>query len=194
MQSWEIIAHVIEKAILHTQQTYSQEKLTVFHSRKAPSISIYNYIARIHDLALCSESCYIMAFIYIDRVLQKNPGFALDSLSIHRLILASIFIAIKFHDDIYYNNEYYAKVGGISVEEMNFLEIGILSFLQFDLFVHPQVYSEYVTELSTHCVQIVQQPIMQAMEIDKKDEKLVPRISSNASIDTTPSSEEFPDN
>jgi len=28
-------------------------------------------------------------------------------------------VAIKFHDDDYYKNEYYAKVGGISLGEIN---------------------------------------------------------------------------
>jgi len=31
-------------------------------------------------------------------------------------------IAIKYHDDEYFKNEYYAKVGGISKQEINCLE------------------------------------------------------------------------
>ncbi len=28
-------------------------------------------------------------------------------------------VAIKYHDDDYYKNEYYAKVGGITLSEIN---------------------------------------------------------------------------
>lgn len=31
-------------------------------------------------------------------------------------------IAIKWHDDIYYKNDFYAKLGGISAKDINLLE------------------------------------------------------------------------
>jgi hypothetical protein len=33
--------------------------------------------------------------------------------------MTSVTISIKFYDDKYYNNEYYAKVGGITLQEIN---------------------------------------------------------------------------
>ena len=37
-----------------------------------------------------------------------------SSPQVHRLLITSIMLASKFFDDVYYNNAYYARVGGIS--------------------------------------------------------------------------------
>ena len=193
MQSWQIVALVLEKALNQLPSKGCQEKLTVFHSRKVPGISIYDYMARL-QYSGCSDSCFIAAFIYIDRILQKNPDFSLSQLCIHRLVLSSVLMAIKFNDDIYYDNAFYAKMGGISIQEMNYLEVGILSHIQFDLYIHPQVYLDYANELRSHCPQLVQPAYVQPMEMDNVKEKVVPSVPSNASIETIPSNGEFPEN
>ena len=38
-------------------------------------------------------------------------------------------------EDKYYKNDYYAKVGGINVKELNKLEIEFLAMIEFHLFV-----------------------------------------------------------
>ena len=44
-------------------------------------------------------------------------------------------IAIKFNEDEFYSSEFYAKLGGISKAEMNFMEYEFLSMIDFNLFV-----------------------------------------------------------
>ena len=56
------------------------------------------------------------------QVVQFNPDFVISSLNVHRLLITSIMLASKFFDDVYYNNAYYARVGGISNSEVNSLE------------------------------------------------------------------------
>ncbi len=56
-------------------------------------------------------------------------------------------IAAKFFDDAFYNNEYYAKVGGISNLEVNHLEIEFLNLMNFSLFVDPLVFFRYRDQL-----------------------------------------------
>ena len=62
----------------------------------------------------CSEETFILALIYMDQVVQFNPDFVISSLNVHRLLITAIMLASKFFDDVYYNNAYYARVGGIS--------------------------------------------------------------------------------
>jgi len=38
------------------------------------------------------------------------------------LLLVANVIAVKYNEDIYYANSYYAKIGGISLSELNLLE------------------------------------------------------------------------
>lgn len=108
-----------------------------------PSRSILRY-------AGCSEETFILALIYIDQVVQFNPDFVISSLNVHRLLITSIMLASKFFDDVYYNNAYYARVGGISNLEINSLEMVMLRMISFSLFVQPEQYERYRISLYTH--------------------------------------------
>jgi hypothetical protein len=52
-------------------------------------------------------------------------------------------LAIKFNEDDYYSNEYYAKVGGISLQELNNLEYECIKMLNHKLFVDENIYEKY---------------------------------------------------
>ena len=64
-----------------------------------------------------------------------------------RLILTSVILAAKCYDDLFYNNEYYSKVGGISCKELNSLEAEMLQQLDYDLHVLPECYDQYLLKL-----------------------------------------------
>jgi len=59
-------------------------------------------------------------------------------------------LASKFFDDVYYNNAYYARVGGISNTEVNSLEMEMLRMISFSLFVQPEAYERYRGSLYSH--------------------------------------------
>jgi hypothetical protein len=60
--------------------------------------------------------------------------------------------AAKFWDDIYYNNAFWAKIGGVSSLELNNLELEFLFSVNFDLAVTADEYDKYKQELLTHGV------------------------------------------
>lgn len=82
----------------------------------------------------------------MDRLIQRN-NFLLTELNVHRVIITAVLLAAKFFDDAYYNNAYYAKVGGVLVSEMNGLEVDFLFRINFSLHVPPEVFHQYRTEL-----------------------------------------------
>jgi hypothetical protein len=45
--------------------------------------------------------------------------------------MVSVVIAIKYHDDEYYKNDFYAKVGGIPKLELNKLEQEFLELIKY---------------------------------------------------------------
>ena len=55
----------------------------------------------------------------------------------------AIIVSIKFLDDKYYNNEYYAKVGGVTVKELNRMEKEFLFLIGFRLFVEEELFCKY---------------------------------------------------
>jgi len=120
---------------------------TAFHATKAPAISFEAYLERIRKYAGCSDACFIAALIYIDRIIQTRPEFVVNSLCLHRLFFVSIVTATKFNDDHYYDNTYYAKVGGVSVAELNRLEVEMLFLIDFALSVDTAVFDTYRAEL-----------------------------------------------
>lgn len=53
-------------------------------------------------------------------------------------------LAAKFFDDQYFNNAYYAKVGGVPCHEINSLEVEFLFMINFSLFVTTGEYEQVV--------------------------------------------------
>ncbi|XP_011040342.1 PREDICTED: cyclin-U4-1-like isoform X2 [Populus euphratica] len=78
---------------------------------------------------------------------KRQSCFPLNSFNVHRLLITSVLVSVKFMDDIYYNNAFYAKVGGISTREMNLLEVDFLFGLGFQLNVTPATFHFYCSYL-----------------------------------------------
>lgn len=123
--------------------------VTKFHALRPPSISIYDYCIRIYKYASCSPECFVLALVYIDRLIQRN-SLLLTSLNVHRIIITAVMLAAKFFDDQYFNNAYYAKVGGVPTGEVNSLELEFLFSINFSLHVPTEVFEKYYSELANH--------------------------------------------
>nr|ACR38489.1 unknown [Zea mays] len=74
--------------------------LSAFQGLTKPAISIGGYLERIFRFAGCSPSCYVVAYIYLDRFLRRRPALAVDSFNVHRLLITSVLTAVKFVDDM----------------------------------------------------------------------------------------------
>ncbi|CAH0485676.1 unnamed protein product [Peronospora farinosa] len=122
---------------------------TKFEAFRAPGISVRDYLMRIHKYASCSPECFVLALVYMDR-LHQMQGFVLTELNVHRVVITSVVLAAKFFDDHYFNNAYYAKVGGVPCLEMNELEVEYLLLINFSLHVSSETYARYYNELANH--------------------------------------------
>ncbi|EOA27921.1 hypothetical protein CARUB_v10024094mg [Capsella rubella] len=127
--------------------TTQSQRVSVFHGLSRPTITIQSYLERIFKYANCSPSCFVVAYVYLDRFTHRQPSLPINSFNVHRLLITSVMVAAKFLDDLYYNNAYYAKVGGISTKEMNFLELDFLFGLGFELNVTPNTFHAYFSYL-----------------------------------------------
>ncbi|CAF2373638.1 BnaAnng02560D [Brassica napus] len=141
----------------HTRRNkFRDEEITMFHGSRAPSMNIQRYTERVHRYARCSPACFVAAFVYIVRYLER-PGATsmtrrLTSLNVHRLLITSILVAAKFLDRKCYNNAYYAKIGGVSTEEMNRLERTFLFDLDFRLNITAEMFEK-------HCLMLQRQTV-----------------------------------
>ncbi|GER49399.1 cyclin family protein [Striga asiatica] len=140
------------------------QKMSVFHGLTRPTISIHSYLQRIFKYANCSTSCYIVAYVYLDRFTHTHPTLKINSFNVHRLLITSVMLSAKFMDDMYYNNAYYAKVGGISTREMNILEVDFLFGLGFHLNVTPSTFHSYCSHLQKEMMIMQPQPQLNISE------------------------------
>lgn len=155
----KVLADVLDRLVVSNAGLAMQDpgQVTKFHALKAPGIGIFPYLERIHKYASCSNECFILALIYIDRLIQRN-NFLLTELNVHRVVITAILLAAKFFDDAYYNNAYYSKVGGVLVSEMNGLEVDFLFRINFSLHVTPELFEKYKAELVAHSMHAVMVP------------------------------------
>eukprot|EP00826_Nyctotherus_ovalis_P046861 TRINITY_DN5332_c0_g3_i6.p1 TRINITY_DN5332_c0_g3~~TRINITY_DN5332_c0_g3_i6.p1 ORF type:complete len:171 (+),score=18.10 TRINITY_DN5332_c0_g3_i6:198-710(+) len=117
---------------------------TAFDAARVPSISIADYLSRLAAHFSCSHACHVCALLYLDLVVQRCPGCQITAFNIHRLYLTALVVAMKFHEDFYYDNEYCATVGGIECEEMNGLEGEMLTLLEYRLTIPHCKYKRYL--------------------------------------------------
>lgn len=113
-----------------------------FHCARAPALNIKDYILRIRAYMGCSIECFVLGLVYIDRVIKKHPTI-ISPLSVHRLVMTGMVLAAKFQDDQFYQNSFYAKVGGLRLDEMNTLELKLLHKLEWKLHVTVEEFELY---------------------------------------------------
>jgi len=118
-------------------------KVTHFHSTRVPPVSIGDYLKRLRKYFYCSDECFVMGLAYLDRLTKKSSANIVCDLTVHRLLLIASMIAAKFHDDTYYSNAYYAKVGGLKLKEVNALEAEMLKILDWNVTVPAAEYQLY---------------------------------------------------
>ncbi|KAJ6853360.1 putative cyclin-P1-1 [Iris pallida] len=150
-----MVAHVLERLVSRNELVAAAAEyrpaagrgLEGFCGSRAPSIGIGSYLERIHRLAGCSPSCFVVGFAFIDRAAHRRPGSMVASLNVHRLILTSVLVASKVLDDTHQNNAFYARVGGVSNLELNRLELELLFLLDFEVTLSLRTFESYCLHL-----------------------------------------------
>ena len=111
---------------------------TVFDGDKQSQVNISYYINRIIDGIAEGKRydwCLVVALIYIKRI--RENGIVMTEYNIHRLILTSILLAVKYWDDNYkFNEEKYIRLSGVRDEkELARLQIKFLVQIEWKLFI-----------------------------------------------------------
>ena len=111
------------------------ETMTEFYNDYAPPISLEDYIKRLIHYTRISVSPVnlAIALFYIDRI-ERNDLCVVSEHSIFRLLATAYLVAFKHTEDskVMKNSEY-CKIAGISLAELNQLELTFLLSINFDL-------------------------------------------------------------
>ena len=121
---------------------YSYRKGDPFYSFHLPLISLESYLKRIFYLSKIDISTLIIAIIYIDTFCDNNR-YILCINNIHRILMASCVLSIKFNEDFSFGNDYYAQMANFSVDLLNRLEYEFYVMMNFKLIVNEDIYRKY---------------------------------------------------
>lgn len=75
------------------------KSFNAFYGVRAPNISIPKYLERLYKYTDCSPSCFVVGYVYIDRLVHRHPDSLVISLNVHRLLVTSVMVASKMLDD-----------------------------------------------------------------------------------------------
>ena len=152
MELEKAIANILSDILETNKQKKNtpKKKDSAFYSAAVPKISLYDYIKRIQKYTFIENNTMILSLIYIDRICLID-NFELDYCNIHKVIFAAILIAIKFNEDKVYSNNYFSKVAGVSLKELNLMEKEILTLLEFKLYVDDTIFKQYEKYLQSFC-------------------------------------------
>lgn len=103
-----VVASLIERSMARTERivkncSWALRKsigTSVFDCREIPDLSIQSYLERISRYTRAGPSVYVVAYVYIDRFCQNNPGFRIYSRNVHRLLITTIMVASKYVEDM----------------------------------------------------------------------------------------------
>jgi hypothetical protein len=106
------------------------------------SINIQDYLEHLYKYGRMNISTILLMLIYIDRFCNINKT-KLSYKIVHKLMLASLIVAIKYNEDEMYSLKIYAGLGGVSKAELEYLEICFISYINFNLFIKEEIYNKY---------------------------------------------------
>ena len=130
---------IIKQNIRNNQMKNVRHDL--FYIQGQFSISIEEYINIIFKGTKMSLSTLIISIIYIDKFIELN-GYILSLKNIHRILVASCLLSIKFNEDTI-STKYYSKIVGINDNDLNILELNFYIKLQFSLLIDYDCYKQY---------------------------------------------------
>lgn len=149
------------------------------------SIGLQDYSLRLSYCFDCSPECFVIAMIYLSRLLAATSVDCLRRDTVHRLLLSSLTVATKFHSDDHYVNEVYAQAGGVKLQHLNKLEAAFLKRLGWNVSVSPQEFNDCVATLcllrhkdpESQCTQRCKHSVRDGASLPRSSSSLGPFLS-----------------
>lgn len=143
-----LIANMLMELIrINDQIPLRDGRLTRFHSRAPPGISVSDYLQRLIQHATLSPPIMLSMVYYIDKLCTEYPAFTVNSLTVHRFLIAAATVAAKGLSDSFWTNPTYARIGGIPVSELATLELELLQRVDYRIVPKPETLEDYYASL-----------------------------------------------
>ena len=130
------------KKLDNYKEIIKKQSKMVFSAKSIPNISINDYLTRIQLYSGIEKSTLILSLIQIDHICKKTQ-LILSYYNIHRLLFTAVLISIKYNEDTYYDNQFYAEIAGVKLKELKMLEYTFMELNDFNVFVNHNEYEQY---------------------------------------------------
>ena len=104
-------------------------------------MEIDEFIERIVNYLNIDNTLLVLSMMMLDKILANN--FILTERNVHKVIFICFMETQKFFEDENYKNSDYAKVCGISVNELLLMEVSFMELINYNMFVKEEEYIEY---------------------------------------------------
>lgn len=142
--------------IMTTPQTRPRN-YSPFRSEFRLKASLREYVDRLASYLHISDTCFIVALIYIDRLVEADASLQINHYSIHKLWAISVVLAMKYNEDLVtYKTKFLSQVLGIGVQELCFLEFKFMELIGFNLFIQLTEFQQYWEYLLTKYLDVDQ--------------------------------------
>ena len=140
----KILEEKIEKCKINiNNKNYNQGKCLYYDN--VPEISIYDYLLRINEYIEINESILASSLFYINKLIINKILLTMNN--IHKIILISIALSLKYNNDLINSNVYYSEVGGLSVQEFNEVEFEFLKLIHFNCYIKQDEFEDFINLL-----------------------------------------------
>ena len=130
------------KKLPNYKEILKKQRHICFNSNSLPNIALYEYIIRIQKYSFIEKSTLVLSLIYIDRFCKLGK-IMLTYYNIHRILFAALLLAIKYNEDRFFENEYYAKIAGIQNDELKNIEYNFFCICDFNMYVSDEIFDKY---------------------------------------------------
>ena len=118
-------------------------------------VELHDFLFRLFATTGHTPECSVLSFMYVLRLFSYHPHLRITPRNCKRLLLCSVMVAQKNHDDAPLRNVDFATAWGhilpgerpVSPERINAMEHVLLNALGFDLYVPQDQYAACVAEL-----------------------------------------------
>ena len=166
------IFHKTLTNIIHQHSTLINPQLqSPFTSQSPSQIPINTYLTRIITFTQVELNTLITSLIYLDRYFLKT-NTTLTHSNIHRLLICSILLSIKYNEDTIFQMNYYAQIFGISLKELRKLERAFVTKMGFDFYVNDELFEQYKGYINIELKELIKQHKEKGKVIEEEREEI----------------------
>ena len=108
-------------------------------------LEIEDFIVQCYKKMGFSLNLLVLAMMNLDKLLASD--FILSYTNVHKVFFICMMETQKYYDDINFTNKNYAKICGITTDELLELEIEFMNHIDFNLYIKEEDFLKYKNKL-----------------------------------------------